>query len=215
MYSAEVEYAHKFSPNVSGLLSVYGNYIKNLIALRLLPLSTPDNPQYAYLNSDSPVLTLGAEVEARREWKEGWMLSASYSFQHSQYMKSDSLGDLVAYARNPALREVPNAPEHLAAVRAAVPILSRALLATTRLAFQGPRFDRNDTNDAPPQGRTEASLIWDLVVSGGEQRWGLRYNVGLYNLLDWKYSVPVSPEFRQTTLVQNGRTFLFNALITF
>ena len=80
------------------------------------------------------------------------------------------------------------------------------------------RFDRNDASDGPSQRKTDPALVWDVVVSGTEARIGaatIRYNVGLYNLLDWRYSVPVSPEFRQTVLVQNGRTFLFNLSATF
>jgi outer membrane receptor protein involved in Fe transport len=52
-------------------------------------------------------------------------------------------------------------------------------------------------------------------LSGQESRWGLRWAFGVYNVFDWRYSVPVSNEFRQNTIVQNGRTFLATANVTF
>jgi len=41
------------------------------------------------------------------------------------------------------------------------------------------------------------------------------YALGLYNVFDWRYSLPVSPEFRQDMIVQNGRTLLASASVTF
>jgi outer membrane receptor protein involved in Fe transport len=45
-------------------------------------------------------------------------------------------------------------------------------------------------------------------VSGQQERWGLRYSIGAYNVADYRYSLPVSNEFTQTTVPQHGRTFL-------
>jgi outer membrane receptor protein involved in Fe transport len=58
-------------------------------------------------------------------------------------------------------------------------------------------------------------VLWDIVLSGTEQRWGLSYAFGVYNAFDWRWSVPVSPEFLQTTMPQDGRTFLATASKTF
>jgi outer membrane receptor protein involved in Fe transport len=37
---------------------------------------------------------------------------------------------------------------------------------------------------------------------------GIDYSVGVYNLFDWQYALPLSDEFRQRTMPQRGRTFL-------
>jgi outer membrane receptor protein involved in Fe transport len=208
VYSAEIEYSHRLNPTLVGLLAVYTNYIKGLIAQRQTAASTPDNPQYQYVNTDVPVASIGAEAELRREWKEGWMYAFSYSLQRSQYLKSDHLSDFFALASNPSLREVPNSPTHLLSARGAVPIVNRALTAMSRVSYVSGRYDRNDTVTAPPQTKTDPAVIWDLVVSGVESRWGLRYALGLYNVFDWREYDPVSPEFRQTTILQAGRTLL-------
>jgi len=220
IYSGEIEFAHRFSPTLSATIATYGNLVKELVVLR--GSGTPGDPAtgtaedlFHYENSSAPVLTFGGEVELRRDWRQGWMVGASYSAQHSRYLAGASASDLFGSA-NPQFRKVPNAPEHLASVRGAVPVLSHALLASTRVSIEGPRFDRHDqANDAEPQGKTDPAVVWDFVFSGEEPRWGLRYAFGVYNAFDWRYSVPVSNEFRQNAIVQNGRTFLANASVTF
>ena len=217
LYSLEVEYSHRFSRTVIGTVSTYGNYIENLIALRDLPDATPAAPSYAYSNTRSPVGTFGAEAELRREWKEGWMVSASYSFQKSRYLKSGQLGDILGFKQASSLREVPNSPNHLASVKGGVPILGRALMLMNRFTIEGSRPDRNDAEGPglAAQHDTPPALLWDIVFSGAEARWGLSYAIGVYNAFDARWSVPVSAEFRQTTMPQNGRTFLASGAITF
>ena len=217
LYSLELEYSHRFSRTVIGTVSTYGNYIENLIALRDLPDATPTVPSYAYGNTSSPVGTLGAEAELRREWKEGWMVSASYSFQKSRYLKSGQVGDIIGFKQASGLREVPNSPNHLASVKGGVPILGRALMLMNRFTIEGSRPDRNDAEGLglPAQRDTPPALLWDIVFSGAEARWGLSYAIGVYNAFDTRWSVPVSAEFRQTTMPQNGRTFLASGAITF
>jgi len=217
LYSAEVEYSHRFSRNVVGVISTYANYIENLIALRNLPGATNAVPSYAYDNTGSPVGTFGGEAELRREWKEGWMVAASYSVQKSRYLRSGALGDFIGFKHAADLREVPNSPNHLAAFKGGVPIIGRALMLMNRLTLEGPRFDRNDTEGAgqAPQRETPPALLWDIVFSGGEPRWGLTYAIGMYNAFDTRWEVPISTEFRQTTMPQTGRTFLATGAITF
>jgi len=204
IYSGELEYSHRLSTTWTALVSGYVNYLENLIALRNVMRGMDDVDQYQ--NTNAPVVTVGAEGELRREWRQGWALSASYSFQRSRYVGS-SAG---------VLRQVPNSPEHLFSLRAAAPIVPGLFLASTRVSVEGPRWDRNDRQADPAQQQTGAALLWDFVVSGRAERWGLRYNVGVYNVFDWRYAVPVSTEFGALRSVpQNGRTFLASASIEY
>jgi outer membrane receptor protein involved in Fe transport len=216
MYSAEVEFSQRLSRTVVSTVAVYANYITDLISLQTLP-PTPDGIQnIQYQNTNTPVETLGAEVEIRRDWKEGWMVAASYSVQRSVYLASGKLADLIALRHSPDYREVPNSPMHLASVRGGVPILSRALMLMGRLSFEGPRYDTNDLVTSPAaQTRTESAILWDFVLSGIEARWGLSYSFGVYNAFDSRAQYPVSNEFRQTSIPITGRSLFAAATLTF
>lgn len=205
IWSGEVEFSHRFSNTVTGTVSGYANYIQDLVALRPAP-GMPDLTQYQ--NTNVPVMTLGAEAELRREWRQGWMLSAAYAFQRSQYVEPAGQNNL---------RNVANAPEQLLSLRAAAPVVPELFTLMTRLSVEGPRWDRNERADDPAQGRTETAVVWDLALSGRAQRWNVRYAVGVYNAFDWRYTAPVSVEFPSNfnRIVQSGRTFLANATYTF
>lgn len=219
IYSLEVEHTHRFSQTVKGVAAVYANYVKGLIVAR--GEGTGTDPIH-YINSGSPVLSVGVEVGVHREWRQGWMLGADYGYQHSRFLASDAVSDLFTPA--PDLRRVPNSPEHLASLKAAVPILGRGLTLANRVTVQGAVYDRNEdaSTPCPPcQTKLDPSVIWDMVLTGREDRWGLTYSVGAYNVTDWRYSAPVSNEFTQdsgrslTSIVQNGRTFLASANVRF
>ena len=217
MWSGEVEFSHRFSATWTGTVAGYANYYDNIIADPTIELregmTTREVNQYRN-SGDTPVLTVGGELELRREWRQGWMFAVAYSYQRAQYLEPDNQN---------LLREVPNTPEHLGSIRGAMPIVGRQLMLSTRLTVEGPRWDRNEQNPPPgamdtfePQRRTDPAVIWDLVLSGQEQRAGLRYSLGLYNALDWRYSVPagaLSPSVR--TITQNGRSLLASVGVNF
>jgi hypothetical protein len=101
-------------------------------------------------------------------------------------------------------------------VKGAAPIIGSLLTAMTRLSFQGPRFDKYDlANTDPPQNQSTSAVIWDVVLSGQAERYGIRYALGVYNAMDYRYTVPISREFLQDTMVQPGRTFLLSTQVTF
>jgi outer membrane receptor for ferrienterochelin and colicin len=202
IYSGEIEFTHRFWTTVTATGSVFTNYVNNLI--NLIGDGTYVSPNL-YVNSATPILTEGAEFEVRRDWRQGWMLGATYSYQHSRYLDND----------NGALRNIPNSPNHLGSLKAAAPIVSRALSVMTRVSFEGPRYDKNDRATDPPQTETQASAVWDIIFSGDADKVKIHYAIGLYNAADAKYYVPVSREFSQTTIVQNGRTLLANAQLSF
>ncbi len=205
IWSPEVEYSQRLSTAWSGVLAGFGNYVSDLV------ISRGDGDAASptsLINSPSPILIVGGEAELRREWRQGWMLSFVYSYQRARYVNQHPAG-------LPALRQVPNSPQHLGSVMGAVPVMGSMLTAASRLSIEGPRYDRYDREGDPPQGRTGWVAVWDVVLSGRDDARGLRYAAGVYNAFDWRYSLPVSAEFRQRTIVQNGRTLLLSAWADF
>jgi outer membrane receptor protein involved in Fe transport len=212
IYSAEVEHQHRFSPTVSGTVAVFGNYVKDLL---LSAGGGDESDPLHYVNSDAPIATLGAELGLRRDWRQGYMLALSYSFQRSRFLAGDSLSALLAFDKSPDFRRVANSPEHLGSVKGALPILGRALTLASRLSLESGRYDRNESHRDEAQQKTEAFAIWDLVLTGREERYGFSWAAGVYNAFDWRYALPVSAEFIQRTIPQDGRTFLLSADLTF
>jgi outer membrane receptor protein involved in Fe transport len=198
IYSGEVEFTHRFTQTVSATGAAYTNYVKNLVVLNDI-----GNDVVQYQNSPADVVIFGTEVEVRREWRQGWMVGANYSYQHASYTGGG------------ALRDVANSIEHIASVKGAMPIIGRTLMGMTRLTLEGPRPDRNEKPTDPPQEHTDTGVVWDFVLSGEVERLSMRYNLGVYNALDWKYAIIPSGEFRQRQIVQNGRTFLASVTVSF
>lgn len=213
VYSAELEHTHRFSPTLTGTLSVFGNYVQNLIDQA--GTGTAADP-LRYRNRAEPLVTLGAEAEVRRDFRGGYMFSVSYGYQHATILEDESAGALLGLRTSEGVRHVANAPEHLATLKGAVPLLGRNVTLGSRLTIEGPRYDRFELeSDAEPQGRTNGFAIWDVVFSGYEVASGVRWAAGVYNAFDWRYSLPTSSEFVQTRIAQNGRTFLLSGDVTF
>ena len=84
----------------------------------------------------------------------------------------------------------------------------------TRLTLTSVRYDRNETDADPPQETTPAGVVWDVVFSGRVMDDHVHYNIGAYNIGDFRFSAPVSAEFRMTSVVQNGRTLLAALTLT-
>ncbi len=192
VYSAEIEYTHTFSKNLSITASPYFNYVTALIVGR--GDGSEEDP-YFLVNSESPVIATGAELEMRRGWKDGWMLSGNVAAQRTFYV------DAVEG------RHVPNSPAFVGSVRGVAPILRESINLGTRLTFETGRYDRNEGEGDPPQTLTDPSLVWDITLSGQVFGSNLRYLIGVYNAADARVEVPVSAEFTQLTIPQAGRTF--------
>ena len=193
IYSGELELNQRFSTTVSATLGGYVNYVQNLVVLIGGGTAEAKN---VYTNFDRPVLSTGIEAEVRRDFRQGWMISSQVSLQRTRYLHNVDA----------SLREVPNSPNVLAAVKLGVPILSKVLGLMMRLSFVGPRWDRYEKSSDLPQDRVDGAVVWDAVFGGEAEKFGVRYGIGVYNVLDTRWYTPVSAELRQRAMLQNGRT---------
>ena len=69
--------------------------------------------------------------------------------------------------------------------------------------------------DGSAAGYDASAFLWDVVLSGQAERYRLRYALGLYNATNYRYTVPVSREFQQESIIPSGRTALLSAQVTF
>ncbi|MDI1475194.1 TonB-dependent receptor [Polyangium sp. y55x31] len=193
IWSGEIEYTQRFLEDWAALVAVHGSHIDGLIFTKPIPGRTT----VAYANSETGMLVLGADAEIRREWRKGWMLAATYGYQHATYL-DDTLDD-------PRVR---NVPEHLAGFRGVIPVVPSIASLGLRMTLEAPRL-------LVGGGATGTQVVADLTVSGEVKPYGIRYVVGVYNIADRRVLVPVTDTFQSRTMPQNGRTFLVDLVGTY
>jgi outer membrane receptor protein involved in Fe transport len=198
--SGEIEYSQRFLEDWVALVAAHASRIDGFIET-IADDRQPTAVRYA--NTKNPVLAVGGDVELRREWRQGWMVSAMYGYQRAQFY---DFGDksLPAIVGDPRLR---NAPEHLASFKGVVPVLPELASLGLRTTLEAPRLDEQEL-------ATGTHVIADLTLSGSVKRFGVSYTVGAYNVTDARYAYPVSLAYLSRTMLQNGRTFLADLKVT-
>jgi outer membrane receptor protein involved in Fe transport len=192
VYSGEIEYSQRFLRDWVALVSVHGSQQRRII----------DTIQNAasllqYVNSSTRAETAGFDVEIRREWRQGWMVSAMYGYQRARF--GNRFIDVLRPSKD--LGRLIDAPEHLASFKGAVPIVPQLATLAVRITAEGPRLVSNGTS-------TDPFVLADVILTGESPTYGVFYSLGLYNAFDWRYVVPITPKAFVPTLVQNGRTLL-------
>jgi hypothetical protein len=118
------------------------------------------------------------------------MLVAAYSWQ---YVRSHGVeGE----------RPFPNAPSHLASVRALYALVPGRLRLGNEVILDVGRRTREDA-------RVDDALVWNVTVSGEHRPWRLRYFAGVFNLLDvrgYGPGYPVGDEVPSETVPRYGRS---------
>ena len=188
--TGELEYSWRFNEVGTAIVAVYANEIDGLIDLR-----QQDDARLRYANSDARVRTAGVEVELRRAWRQGWMLTFNQGLSQSRE------GDL--FTGEP----LTNAPVWSGALRAVAPIVPN-VSGSTRIVTESGRRTRGGDDTLPV-------ILWDVNVTGLVPAARLDWAVGLRNLLDWRYALPAGEEIPSDTVTQAGRTFMAEVGYTF
>ena len=199
-YQGEIEYSHRFDDEWSALLSVHALYAQDFIGTLPVP-AQPDLVYFGNISEDQ--ISVGGDVEVRREFHAGWMFSGTVGYLESRFLDPPSAAGSTDDTR------VPNAPRLYGSVRGIVPVVQDRLTLAARLTLEAPRRINLSSNE-----ETEWAVIGDLVLTGQVHEFGVRYALGVYNLFDWKVDLPVNT-FPSTTLPQQGRSFLANVTVDF
>ena len=196
IYSGEVEYSHRFLDDWVALAAGHADYITGFIDS--VPI-TPGAAVTRFKNTPSPVLSVGGDVELRRDFRRGWMMSAMYGYQRVQTLDTNESNPLLV-----------NAPQHLASFKGIAPILRDVASLALRLTVEAPRRIDTTSNET-----TRAGLVADAAISGKIREYHFEYVIGLYNIADFRQQVPVLDTFKSRTTTQNGRTFLINVIASY
>jgi len=212
--NGELELSQRFLEDWTALGSVHLNRIENVITtVEIDPngVPSPGTGVIQYQNSQAPALNVGFDLELRRDWRQGWMVSAFYSFQKPQF--TDIKSDDPVVVANPLLLTNPritNAPEHLGGFRGVVPIVPDLASLGLRVTLEAPRRVTYSTNET-----TRPAAVADLTLSGGVKKFGVGYVIGVYNVADTRYNLPITETYYSRLSPQNGRTFLANVNVTY
>jgi iron complex outermembrane receptor protein len=130
--------------------------------------------------------TDGFELELERRWLSGVRARASYTF---------------ADARDNSTHEVlGNSPKHLAKGQLTVPLWQEKIFSSFEVLYTSDRLTAR-------RAKAEGFAVVNATLFARELVKGLELSASVYNLLDKKYGDPVSDDFVQETVPQDGRTF--------
>lgn len=211
VWSAEVEYQHRFSRDWVALASTHLQYASSFVETFDAPadcVAGPCDPDPSdgvtpiyYANGASDFYTVGGDLEVRREFRGGLMFSANYGYLEARYVRRPD--------GSPSAR-VPNVPHHFGSARAILPVTPLAGQLAARLSLEAPR--RLGLDDLSETGW---AVVADLVLSGRVREYGVRWAFGVYNLFDWRYDAPVTDMFAGPRMPQQGRSFAASLDLTF
>jgi iron complex outermembrane receptor protein len=118
-------------------------------------------------------------------WANGLQGRVSYTFSKAE----DSAGNRLL-----------NSPEHLAKFNLAMPVWRKNVFASVELQAMSSR-------KTVQGGRVDAFCIANATLFSRELVKNLEVSASVYNLFDQHYSDPVTADFTQDTIQQDGRSF--------
>jgi len=128
----------------------------------------------------------GFELELENKWNNGVEGRISYTLQRT---KNEDTNEVLS-----------NSPEQLAKFNIAVPLMRDKVFAGIEEQYMSKRKTRDSDY-------TRDFYITNLTIYSSRILKGFELSLSAYNLFDTKYGDPMSADFRQQTIMQDGRTY--------
>lgn len=167
--------------NLRATASLFLNQIKGLIG----QTADPRDGLNFFLNADQ-VEVRGAELELEGRWTRGLRGRFSYTYAEARDTLTDHILD--------------NSPRHLGKANLAIPLWRETVIA-------GLEFQAMSSRQTRQGNRTGAIGLVNATLFSREIVRGVELSASLYNVFDRAYSDPVSSDFMQDVIQQDGRTF--------
>jgi outer membrane cobalamin receptor len=158
--------------------SVYDTRISDLI-----DAATANEADYYYSNGES-ARSSGIEMEAESRWPSGLLMRGSMAVQR---------------ARSSSLSRLSNAPGQLGSLQVALPFWRRQLTIGSDTTFTSWRT-------TVAGDRLPGYWLSNVTATYRSPRWPVSVGASLYNAFHARYRHPVGVEFRQSSLLQDGRS---------
>lgn len=179
--SYQFVWEQQIGPHLQTSVTPFYNDIHSLIDEVTDPLTL--NEQFI---NQAAVDVWGAEIEVRGHWAHGLRTRASYTFAQATDTQSGQW--------------LNNSPTHLAKFSLAVPLYREKIYLSPELVA----MSRRSTG----QGNlVRGFALANLTLFSHDLLPRLEFSGSIYNVFDTKYRDPVSPDFVQDSLEQDGRTF--------
>jgi iron complex outermembrane receptor protein len=178
----ELVWEQYFGEHLRGVATGYYYEIENLIDLSLDPA---DN--LLFFDNLSEVKAQGLELELEGRLAAGWEGRLSYSLQKTQDQETGIL--------------LTNSPRHLIKLNLIAPLWRERLFLALEEQYTS---SRKALSGAVSGGHA----LTNLTLFGRRLLPGLEFSASIYNLFDIDYSDPVSAAHLQSTIAQDGRTYL-------
>jgi iron complex outermembrane receptor protein len=179
--SYELVYEQAFLQSYRFSASVFYNDISGLISQR----TDPNDGKIFYDNIDN-VDARGVEFELGGKWKHGLRGVISYAYAEARNSATDTI--------------LNNSPRHIGKANVAIPLWPDKVFAG--LEFQA-------MSSRTTHLGTEVGSFWiaNATLYSRQIIKNLEFSASVYNLFDRHYSDPVSDDFVQAAIRQDGRSF--------
>lgn len=178
IHSLEFVREKDLTPRLSAAASVYYYRLEGLIE------GVPVAETILQYRNQRDSWASGVDVEMKGRATEWFELGASFSVQEARYRHG---------------MDLPNSPDRLAKLRAAVPLFGDRF----SLAMAG-RY--HSASLAVDGGKVAGAVLADLTVNTNRLHPQLDLQFGIRNLTDRRYYDPISAEHSMLTLLRPGRT---------
>ena len=179
--SYELVWEQRLSQHWSSSASLFFNDIDNLIRYE----QDPADGLFFFANQEA-VHAEGAEFELDAQWASGLRGRASYTYTETTDATTG--------------QRLSNSPEHLGQFQLSVPVWREKLFASMELQAMSERLTVGG-NTVGPVWQVNATLFSQKIAKG------LEVSASIYNLFDQRYRDPVSADFSQDSVQQDGRQF--------
>ena len=187
--SYELVYEQILNASLRFNTSLFFNDAKDLITFG----EDPADGLFVFENTDE-VHSRGAEAEVEWRGRNGVRGNVSYTYAETE---DQATGETLS-----------NSPRHVGKLHYSVPLWTEKLMAGLELLGVSER--------KTVQGNESAGYwIANLTLLSREVVKGLELSASIYNLFDREYADPVSDDFTQDTIEQDGRTFRVKATYKF
>ena len=159
---------------------------------RLIDARVTEGGAVYYANGESARST-GVELEGESRWPSGLLMRGSVAVQR---------------ARSASAIRLSNAPGQLGTMQVALPLWRRQVVIGSDTTYTS---SRTTVGGAP----LPAYWLSSITATYKPRRWPLVIGASAYNLFDARYSHPVGVEFRQPSLMQDGRTAALRLTVHF